>query len=113
MSFLFSSAINRFSHEEAHLFLYPILDFTDRAKTMEIHLLNAYYEEKDFVGPKALQTVQKALNDSGDEVNLSYINKHTIKFLNFWMPENFVVINSLQFKQRGQTRRYMYFVTHK
>ena len=89
------------------MFLYPILDFTDCAKTMEIHLLNAYYEDKDLVGTKTLQTVQKALNDSGDEVNLCYINKHTIKFLNFWMPENFVVINLLKFKQRGQTRRYM------
>ena len=31
----------------------------------------------------------------------------TIKFLNFWMPDNFVVID-LKFKHRGQT--FGYFV---
>ena len=112
--FVFSYAINRFSHDEAHLFLYPILDFTDYAKMMEKHVLDAYYKDKDFVssaamggshgekkirpkrqaGTKALQTVQKALNDSGDEVNLCYINKHTLKFLNFWMPENSLKIQT-------------------
>ena len=29
---------------------------------------------------------------------------HTIKFLNFWTPENFALIN-LKFKQRGQNHK--------
>ena len=44
-----------------------------------------------------------------------YLNKNwnskvdfgTVKFLNFWTPENFAVIYMyLKFKQRGQTLRY-------
>ena len=36
-----------------------------------------------------------------------FLQKHTVKFLNFWMPENFAIIY-LKFKKRGQT--YGYFV---
>ena len=58
---------------------------------------------------KGIGNIKKQFYMGRNKIYSSHVvRKHmmfTVKFLNFWTPENFVVIN-LEFKQRGKTLGY-------